>query len=125
MSFRRAVFATEHFDVTAPRTGEDVQFSYRVRQRWRLVVTPRARIAHYESPRERMARALLVRAELVSRYARVRAGTGRLSVRAFWVSAVGQFLWYGAKGLVTLSGERLVIAKQTAAGMVAIVRHRG
>lgn len=125
MSFRREVFATEGFDDTAPRTGEDVQFSYRVRQHWRLVVTPRARIAHYESPRERMARELLVRSELVSRYARVRAGTGRLSRRAFWVSALGQFLWYGAKGLVTLSRDRLVIAKQTAAGMVAIVRNRG
>jgi GT2 family glycosyltransferase len=125
MSFRREVFVTEGFDVTAPRTGEDVQFSYRVRQHWRLVVTPKARIAHYESPRERMARELLVRSELVSRHARVRAGTGRLSRPAFWVSALGQFVWYGAKGLVTLSRDRLVIAKQTAAGMVAIVRNRG
>jgi GT2 family glycosyltransferase len=124
MSFRRDVFATERFDVTAPRTGEDVQFSYRVRQHRRLVVTPRARIAHYESQRERMARELLVRAELVSRYARVRAGTGRLGLRAFWVSALGQFVWYGAKGLLTLSRERLVIAKQTAAGIIAIARDR-
>jgi GT2 family glycosyltransferase len=125
MSVRREVFATERFDVTAPRTGEDVQFSYRVRQHWRLVVTPRARIEHNESPRERMARELLVRAELVSRYARVRVGTGRLKLRAFWVSAIGQFVWYGAKGIVTLSRERLVIAKQTAAGMIAIARGRG
>jgi hypothetical protein len=72
-----------------------------------------------------MARELLVRSELVSRHARVRAGTGRLSLGAFWVSALGQFLWYGAKGLVTFSRDRLVIAKQTAAGMLAIVRNRG
>ena len=62
------------------------------------------------------ARGELVRVELVSRYERVRAGTGRLSRRAFWVSAFGQLFWYGAKGLVTLSGERLAIAGQTAAG---------
>ena len=124
MSFRRAVFATEGFDVTIRHTGEDVEFSYRVRQHWRLVVTPRARIAHYESTRERMARELLVRAEIVSRHARVRVGTGRMSLRAFWVSALGQFVWYGAKGLVTFSRDRLVIAKQTAAGIVAILRKR-
>ena len=39
-----------------------------------------------------------MRVELTSRYERVRAGTGRLSRRAFWVSAFGQLAWYGAKG---------------------------
>jgi GT2 family glycosyltransferase len=124
MSYRRAVFSTDPFHAGIVRTGEDVEFSYRVRQHWRLVVTPRARIAHYESQRERMARALLVQTELVSRHRRVSAGTGRLSMRAFWVSALGQFIWYGAKGIVTLSRDRLMIAKQTGAGILAIVRNR-
>jgi hypothetical protein len=62
--------------------------------------------------------------ELIARYQRVQAGTGRLSRRAFWLSAVGQLLWYGTKGVGTLSGERIGIAKQTAAGIVAILRKR-
>lgn len=126
MSYRRAVFATErpNLAVGRDRNGEDVELSYRVRQHWRLVVTPHARIEHHESPRGRRSREQLVRVELISRYERVRAGTGRLSRRAFWVSAFGQLVWYGAKGLVTFSGERLAIARHTAAGIVAIARAR-
>jgi GT2 family glycosyltransferase len=122
MSFRREVFDTDAFDITAPHTGEDVEFSYRVRQHWALVVTPLARLEHNESPRERISRQRLVRVELSARYRRVRAGTGRLSRRAFWVSAFGQLVWYGAKGLVTFSGDRLAIARQTAVGIVDIAR---
>lgn len=126
MSYRRAVFASERPNLALgrDRNGEDVELSYRVRQRWRLVVTPHARIEHHESPRGRRSREQLVRVELISRYERVHAGTGRLSRRAFWVSALGQLAWYGAKGLVTFSGERLAIARETAAGIVAIVRAR-
>ncbi len=124
MSYRRSVFALERPNLALgrDRNGEDVEMSYRIRQHWRLVVTPRARIEHRESPRNRRSRELLVRVELLSRYERVCAGTGRLSRRAFWISAVGQFLWYGTKGLVTLSGERLAIARHTAAGIREIVR---
>ena len=125
MSYRRSVFATERPNLAVEHAGEDVELSYRVRQRFGLVITPRARIEHNESPRGRLAREQVVRVELIARYDRVRAGTGRLSRRAFWISAVGQFVWYGAKGVVTLSRERIGIAKQTAAGIVAIVRTRG
>jgi GT2 family glycosyltransferase len=127
MSYRRAVFETErpNLGVGRDRNGEDVELSYRVRQHWRLVVTPRARIEHRESPRGRRSREELVRVELISRYERVRAGTGRLSRRAFWISAFGQLVWFGAKGLVTLSAERLAIARQTGSGIVAIARARG
>lgn len=124
MSYRRSVLATERPNLAVEHAGEDVELSYRVRQRFGLVITPRARIAHNESPRGRLAREQVVRIELIARYERVRAGTGRLSRRAFWISAVGQLVWYGAKGLVTFSGERLAVARHTAAGMLAIVRGR-
>jgi GT2 family glycosyltransferase len=126
MSYRRAVFATErpNLDLGRDRNGEDVELSYRVRQRWGLVITPHAKIEHHESPRGRRSREQLVTVELISRYERVRAGTGRLSRRAFWVSAFGQFAWYGAKGLVTFSRERLGIARHSASGIVAIARSR-
>ena len=114
----------ERPNLAVEHAGEDVELSYRVRQRFGLVITPYARIEHNESPRGRLAREQVVRVELIARYERVRAGTGRLSRRAFWVSVVGQLVWYGAKGVVTLSGERIGIAKQTAAGIVAIVTKR-
>jgi GT2 family glycosyltransferase len=124
MSYRRAVFATERPNLELARggNGEDVDLSYRVRQHWRLVVTPRARLEHHESPVGRRSAEQLVRLELTSRYDRVRAGAGRLSRRAFWVSAFGQLAWYGAKGLVTFSGARLAIARETASGIAEIAR---
>jgi GT2 family glycosyltransferase len=124
MSFRRAVFESErpNLRLGRDRNGEDVELSYRVRQHWRLVVTPRARIEHHESPRGRRSAEQLVRIELISRYERVRAGTGRLSRRAFWLSAFGQLGWYGAKGLVSVSAERLAVARETARAIVAIAR---
>lgn len=119
MSYRRVVFEKERPDDTlgADRNGEDVDLSYRVRRHWRLVITPRARIRHLEVSWGRRAIADLVVVELVSRYERVAAGTGALSRRAFWVSAWGQLAWYGLKGIVTLSRERLSIAAATARGI--------
>jgi glycosyltransferase involved in cell wall biosynthesis len=48
MSFRREVFADELFDerLSGYAIGEDLQFSYRVSRRWKLVLTPRARVDH-------------------------------------------------------------------------------
>ena len=124
MSYRRAVFATERPNLALgrDRNGEDVELSYRVRQHWNLVITPQARLEHRESPRERRSREQLVRVELRSRYERVVKGTGRYRRSAFWISAFGQLFWYGGKGLVTLSGERLAIARQTARGIAEILR---
>jgi hypothetical protein len=77
---------------------------------------------HHESAVGRRTPEQLVPIELSSRFDRVCAGTGRLSRRAFWLSAYGQLAWYGAKGAVTFSRERLAIARQTAAGIRAIRR---
>jgi GT2 family glycosyltransferase len=126
MSYRRAVFDRErpNVELGRDRNGEDVELSYRVRQHWDLVITPAARLEHHESGVCRRSAAQLARIELRSRYERVRAGTGRLSRRAFWVSAVGQLGWYGAKGLVTWSDERLAIARETGAAIVEILKSR-
>jgi GT2 family glycosyltransferase len=126
MSYRRDVLAIEPLDerVGRNRNGEDVQLSYRVRQHRKLVITPRARIAHITSDVERRSIEQLTTVELVSRWERVRAGTGNLSERAFWVSAIGQLTWYGAKATVTLSPERLGIARATWRGIAEIRRLR-
>jgi GT2 family glycosyltransferase len=126
MSFRRTALGLEppsdSYDAPVFRNGEDVQLGYRVRQHARLVVTPRARLSHHESQIGRRRAGELATLELVSRYERVRAGTGRLSRRAFWVSAYGQLGWYGLKGVATLSRERLAIARATWRGIREIRR---
>jgi GT2 family glycosyltransferase len=124
MSYRRAVLELEPPDerVGPHRNGEDVQLSYRIRQRRRLVITPRARIAHHESNDGRRDVDELTTVELVSRWERVRAGTGALDPHAFWVSAVGQLGWYGTKAVLSLSRERMAIARATWRGITEIRR---
>jgi GT2 family glycosyltransferase len=128
MSYRRTVLDAVPFDerVGRDRNGEDVQLSYRVRQQWRLVVTPKARLAHLESAVERRSIDRLTTVELVSRWERVRAGTGNLKPSAFWVSAFGQLGWYAAKAAATCSRERWAIARATARGIreIAAIRRR-
>jgi GT2 family glycosyltransferase len=127
MSYRRSALARDPLQperVGRDRNGEDVQLSYRVRQHARLVVTPRARLAHITSDAGRPSVERLTTTELVSRWERVDAGTGDLSKRAFWVSAIGQLTWYGAKAAVTLSRERFGIAKATWRGIGEIRRAR-
>ncbi len=118
MSFRRLVFERERPNSLrgTDRNGEDVDLSYRVRQHWHLVVTPRAQIHHLEVSEGRRSVEELAVVELVSRYERVLSGTGVLSRRAFWISVWGQFAWYVVKASVTLSPERLAIARATARG---------
>jgi GT2 family glycosyltransferase len=128
MSYRRRALDVEppdeRYGATADRNGEDVQLSYRVRQHARLVVTPRARLSHRESAAGRRSVAQLTTVELVSRYERVSAGTGKLTRRAFWVSAYGQLGWYALKGIATFSRARLAIARATWRGIREIHRLR-
>jgi GT2 family glycosyltransferase len=122
MSYRRSVLELEPPDerIGRDRNGEDVQLSYRIRQRRRLVITPRARIVHHESNDGRRTVEELTTVELVSRWERVRAGTGVLDPQAFWVSAFGQLAWYGLKAVTTLSRERWGIARATWRGIADI-----
>jgi GT2 family glycosyltransferase len=97
MSFRRDVFETFSFneEFKGYGLGEDVEFSYRVRQLGRLLVTPDARIEHLQSPVNRMAMPQYTYDEIVNRARRVRARTGCLRMRWFWWSVVGQLLALG------------------------------
>jgi len=56
-AYRRAVFEQFRFDeaLTGPAVGEDLDFSYRVGKKWRLVIQPGARLVHHRSPDERQA----------------------------------------------------------------------
>jgi GT2 family glycosyltransferase len=94
MSFRRDVFDQHAFNESLAgwALGEDVEFTYRVRQDRRLVVTPEARTEHRQSPHGRWKLRRIVQVELVHRHARVVTGVGRYSPYAFWLSVVGQLL---------------------------------
>ena len=75
MSYRRSVLATErpNLSVGRDRNGEDVELSYRVRQHWRLVVTPRAR---HRAPRIAAGSPITRRARTGRADLPLRAGAG-------------------------------------------------
>ena len=68
-SYRKEVF--EHFRFSEKYSGygmgEDKDFSYRVSRKFRLVVNPRARLYHHESPRGRSDQTSETRQEVLSR----------------------------------------------------------
>ncbi len=103
MSLRREVFGLQAFDerFEGYGLGEDVEFTYRLRQRGRLVVTPAARIEHLQSERNRLAMSRYTYDEIVNRSMRVRERTGRLRMRWYWWSVIGQL-----GGLALISAVR-------------------
>jgi succinoglycan biosynthesis protein ExoA len=74
MSFRREVFADELFDerLTGYAIGEDLQFSYRVSRRWKLVLTPRARVDHRHTGGGRPRAGRLEEMRVINRFLFVR-----------------------------------------------------
>jgi GT2 family glycosyltransferase len=95
MSFRAQVFEAHLFNenLTGYALGEDVEFSFRVAQTWRLIVTPYARITHHKSGTARLSAAELVRQHIENRYSWVRRFRPYgLSFAAFWWSILGAIL---------------------------------
>ncbi len=124
MSFRRAVFETFSFneELKGYCLGEDVEFSYRVHQRGRLLVTPDARIEHLQSPLNRMAMPQYTYDEIVNRARRVRARTGCLRMRWFWWSVVGQLLALGGASVLDRSAVQRARLRKGFAGARAVMR---
>lgn len=97
MSFRREVLASHAFDerLGGYALGEDLHFSYAVSRRWRLVVTPDARVDHRESTGGRPEGA--ARSEMGvrnrHRFVREQLVRRRTDWLPFWWSAVGELLW--------------------------------
>lgn len=69
-SFRREVFESFAFseNYEGYGMGEDKDFSYRVSRKYRLVVNPRARLNHYESPKMRLNKDQETRDIVIGRY---------------------------------------------------------
>jgi glycosyltransferase involved in cell wall biosynthesis len=70
MSYRREVFDHERFDEALSGYGykEDIDFSYRVSRRYKLVQTPRARCDHLKSGASRMSSHQLQRMNLANQF---------------------------------------------------------
>lgn len=103
MSYRRTVFDHVSFDtrMSGYSLGEDVDFSYRAGALGRLLVVPKARIAHLERGAQTFDRRSFARAEVVRRHAFV-AGNARrgVSPAAFWWSVLGDYAVTLGKSLV-------------------------
>jgi GT2 family glycosyltransferase len=122
-AYRRAVFAEHRPNEALIVEGEDVELSYRVAQRWSLLVLPEAKVHHLESAVNRPARAEVAARELWVRHLRCAQRVGRLRLRWFWLGVIAQLVRAGVTGLV--SAEQRAIVRGTLRGAVRIVRRRG
>lgn len=70
MSFRREVFEHERFDEALSGYGhkEDVDFTYRVSRRYKLVQTPKARCDHFQTVTSRLSSHHLMRMNLGNQF---------------------------------------------------------
>lgn len=97
MSYRREVFeAGLRFDerLRGYALGEDLQFSYRVSRRWRLVLTPRARLDHRHTGGGRPETAKFREMAVFNKYLffREEVATRRLHWLAFFWAGLGDLL---------------------------------
>jgi GT2 family glycosyltransferase len=70
LAFRRDVFDEFSFDesLTGPALKEDIDFSYRVSRRYKLLIVPDARFRHLKSPADRMSQQARSRMHVVNNY---------------------------------------------------------
>lgn len=120
MSFRRAVFADARPDPSFDLEGEDVEFTYRVAQRWQLRVLPAARVRHLESGVGRPRLAETTAREVAVRHRRCTARTGRMRPWWFWLGIGAQLV--RAALTAPVSREQRAIFVGTARGVGRIGR---
>jgi glycosyltransferase involved in cell wall biosynthesis len=118
--WRRDVIASYPYDEWFVGTGymEDIDFSCSVRDRYRLFVVARARLAHYSRPVRSDRQRLLGKWQVVNRMHVVRKHRARgLSVAAAWYASIGLFLLNLAAAVVRVSRDPWNRACGNAAGM--------
>jgi glycosyltransferase involved in cell wall biosynthesis len=98
MSFRKEIFQEFSFDEKKYQRyglGEDQDFSYRVSKKYKLVVTPRARLLHLESEKMRPDQERIGRNLIIHRFIFFRD-----QVKKGWWSWI--LFWYALMGFVFL-----------------------
>lgn len=120
--WRRAVIAAYPYDEWFVGTGfmEDIDFSFNVRQRYRLFVVAAARLAHYSRPPRDDRQFLLGKWQVVNRMYVVRKyrERGLSRVSAWWASA-GLIAIYGFRALLRLDLRYWNRMRGNAAGVVS------
>lgn len=94
MSFRRCIFNEFHFDSTMQdySLGEDVDFTFRLSRRYRLLITPEAQIWHLQAESGRDDAMRYARKQILFRYRLVLSNPNELSVTAFLWCCLGDVL---------------------------------
>jgi glycosyltransferase involved in cell wall biosynthesis len=120
--WRRAVIEAYPYDEWFVGTGfmEDIDFSYNVRERYRMVVVAGARLAHYSRPVRPDRQYLLGKWQVVNRMHIVRKYHRRgLSPAAAWYASAGLVLLNLAAALARASRAHWDRARGNAAGIVS------
>lgn len=120
--WRRAVIDAFPYDEWFVGTGfmEDIDFSYTVSSRYRLLVVARARLAHYSRPVRADRQRLLGKWQIVNRMHIVRKHRVRgLSVAAAWWASLGLMLLNLAAAVVRRRRDPWNRALGNAAGMLS------
>jgi hypothetical protein len=120
--WRRAVTESYPYDEWFVGTGfmEDIDFSYTVRARYRLLIIAGARLAHYSRPVRSDRQRLLGKWQVVNRMHVVRKHRARgLSIAAAWYASFGLFLLNLAAAVVRRRRDPWNRARGNAAGMLS------
>jgi Predicted glycosyltransferases len=106
MSYRREVVQEFQFDsnLQGYSLGEDVDFSYRVSRKYKIIMTPSAKLIHTKSPTERQSGKDWNRSEAVHRYYYVKKNLKkRKYLFAFWWSIAGWIMINSVQSIMKLS----------------------
>jgi hypothetical protein len=120
--WRRTVIESYPYDEWFIGTGfmEDIDFSYSVRARYRLLVIAAARLAHYSRPVRADRQQLLGKWQIVNRMHVVRKHRARgLSIAAAWYANFGLFFLNLAAAVVRRRRDPWNRARGNAAGMLS------
>jgi GT2 family glycosyltransferase len=105
MSFRRTIFSEFRFDSAMQEysLGEDVEFTFRLSRRYKLLVTPEAHVWHLRAAAGRDDEVSYAREQIRFRYRFVRSHPQELSLVAFGWCCFGEIL----QNLTYISPRRL------------------
>lgn len=105
MIYRREIFKEFSFDPWFEGTGlcEDLDFSYRVGRKYKLVLLADAKIEHLTGTVKRRRNVWFGRSQMTNRYYFVKKN--KLSTSLYCWASIGQFLENIALGVMSLSGH--------------------
>jgi glycosyltransferase involved in cell wall biosynthesis len=120
--WRKEVVQNYPYDEWFQGTGfmEDVDFSFNVREKYRLMLVSSAKLAHYSPPVRPDRQYLLGKWQIVNRMYLVRKYRSRgLSVLRGWVASIGFILWHLGQALLKWDRQSWDRARGNVAGALS------